>query len=350
MATFKIDLKSAYEAQNQLWRAYIWDPKNSSEKAPCTISIKNGEPIEVECWKALKVFDYFFESLNFHEPLDYLEGETEEGKSFSIHNLVLEGYKSGPIIPLVKIIGEYLISGASIKPKNKVVKGLFFRLQYLDEWLNINPISIKPSDNTNEKNYTINVQIPKQLILVNTETYKVSVGHRFSFPFQDVNRLKVYPIPYISILYQNKTTLFESIRIRDAIYLLVKNLIGVDTRITESKLNLGDDLVHDLYFFDNKMTWKHNSFSKRNILLEVNAILPHLKIMIPRWIEIYSENQEAIKEYYRISSSRDFVNKRELFINATQGIEMYFKIFSPKIEIETHFPDGKKKGEFWCSR
>lgn len=159
--------------------------------------------------------------------------------------------------------------------------------------------------------------------------------------------MKVYPIPYISILFQNNANLFESILLRDAIYLLIKNLIGVDTRITESKINIGDELVHDLYFFDNKITWNYHSFSKRNILLEIRVILPYLENVIPTWIEIYSENQEAIKEYYRISSSRDFVNKRELFINATQGIEMFFKIFSPKIEIETHFPNGEKKGEFW---
>lgn len=346
MASSKIDLKSAYEKQDLLWRAIIWDPQKTNDKAPCTISIKNGEPIEVECWEVLEVFDHFFESLNFHEPLDYLEGETEEGKSFTIHNLVLEAYKSGPGIPLVKIIGEYLIHGVRIHPKRREIKGLSFRLQYLDEWLNINPVSIKSPENNDKRNYTINVQIPEQLILVKSKEYQVSIGHWFSFPYQDVNRLKVYPIPYISILFQNNANLFESVLLRDAIYLLIKNLIGVDTRITESKINIGDELVHDLYFFDNKITWSYQIFSKRNILLEINVILPYLENVIPTWIEIYSENQEAIKEYYRISSSRDFVNKRELFINATQGIEMFFKIFSPKIEIETHFPNGEKKGEF----
>lgn len=347
MASSKIDLKSAYEKQDLLWRAFIWDPQNSNNKAPCTISIKNGEPIEVECWEVLEVFDHFFESLNFHEPLDYLEGETEEGKPFSIYNLVLETYKIGSGIPLVKIIGEYLISGVSIKPKNNEIKGLSFRLQYLDEWLNINPISIKSPENIDERNYTINVQIPEQLILVESEEYQVSIGHLFSFPIQDVNRLKVYPIPYVSILFQNNANLFESILLRDAIYLLIKNFIGIETRITESKIDIGDELVHDLHFFDKKIMWYYPNFSKRNVLLDVKIILPYLKNVIPKWMEIYSENQEAIKEYYRISSSRDFVNKRELFINATQAIEMFYKVFAPSIKIESHNSEGEKKGEFW---
>lgn len=347
MSDSKIDLKLAYAQEDRYWRGFIWDPKNSSNKAHCTITVKNGEPIAVECWKDLKIFEHFYQSLNFHQPIEFLFGETEEGRSFTILNIVLENFRRGSGIPSIKIVGEFLIHGFALNPRYENVEGVYFRLQYLDEWLNKNPVSIYPSKKNEYKSFVVKVNIPDKLKLFESPVLKLSIGHRFSYPGQPVNRLKIYPIPFVAIDFINPVSISKSILFRDAIYHLLKSFVGVETKVTESIIKTGEDQFHEIYSFDKKLQWSYSNFSSRNILLNVETLKPHFEQVISNWLQVYEDNNEAIKEYYRISASRDFVNKRELFINATQGVEMFFKIFNPQIKVENKVNSDRKKGDFW---
>ena len=88
-----------------------------------------------------------------------------------------------------------------------------------------------------------------------------------------------------------------------------------------------DPIAKELFVFENKIKWPYASLDKRTILLDMNNFVIYSSIFISKWFEVFNENKDSIFEYYRISKSRNLVNKREVFMNSLQGLEMFYKIF-----------------------
>jgi hypothetical protein len=81
-------VKKSIVDQANIYRAYIWNPHKKNQTSPCTISIQNGEPLIIECWENLQIFKQSFKDLNFHEPIKYLFGKLENGKPFTVYNVI----------------------------------------------------------------------------------------------------------------------------------------------------------------------------------------------------------------------------------------------------------------------
>ncbi|MFD2033403.1 HEPN domain-containing protein [Belliella marina] len=68
----------------------------------------------------------------------------------------------------------------------------------------------------------------------------------------------------------------------------------------------------------------------------MNSFLSFSDDLILNWLKVFDINRDAIIEYYRISKSRNLVNKREVFMNSLQGLEMFYKII-----FKHHREEGK---------
>jgi hypothetical protein len=307
----KIDSTTAYFKSDKQWRAYIWGPNNPKDKAPCTISIKNGEPVELECWKDLEIFEKFYNNVNFHEPLDCIHGELEDGMPFSIFNLRLESWKSGSGIPSIGLVGEVIIRGISVSSDVETIEALYLRQLYLDEWINHAPVMVTVS-NENWRDVQAKIQIPEEITLFKSETLRIYIGYQFSYPTQKVSRLKVYPVPKIAVIFSNPTGVSKALLYREALKFLLSGLIGVESGVIETTVKTGVYEIQEVYVYENKTTWNYPNFSNRQVYIDLNTILPFSQEIFLKWLNIYEENRDAIKEYFRIASSRTLVNQREV--------------------------------------
>lgn len=343
----KIDSNTAYFKSDKQWRAYIWDPKNPADKAPCTVSIKNGEPVELECWKDLEIFDHFSRSLNFHEPLGCLHGELEDGKPFSVFKIRLENWRSGSGIPSIGLLAQVILRGVSVLSDEGIIEALYLRQQYLDEWINKSPIFVKPSKE-NWREVQANILIPEEITLFESETLKIYIGHQFSYPMQKVSRMRLYPVPKVAVIFSNPIGVSEALLYREAVKSLLKRLIGVECGVIETAVKTGEYEIQEVYVFENRTTWSYPNFSHRQVFVDLDTMLPFSQEIFSKWLNIYEENREAVREYFRIASSRTLVNQREVFLNAVHGIEMFYKIFNLKPKNNRVIQSNiKKKGDLW---
>lgn len=320
-------MKNSTFKQDYFYRAYIWDPNNPEKQSPCTVSVQNGEPIVIECWKNLEIFKRSFRDLNFHEPIKYLFGKLEDGKPFTVYNVKLESSRTGTGISKIGLIAEVFLKGDHIKYGEKIIEGLTCKNQYLEDWANLRPISVrKKKSNSFELN--VSIKIPQEINFFDSKNYKISLGHSISYPLQEVNSAIINPIPKISVFFKNNVDINEALELREALKLLFQLILNVEAGIENSFLKTNDDpLSNEIFVFENKIKWNYSTLNKRNILLDMNSFLSFSDDLISNWLKVFYENRDAIIEYYRISKSRNLVNKREVFMNSIQGLEMFYKIF-----------------------
>ncbi len=342
-----IDLSKAYEKLDKKWRAFVWSPSDPEEKAPCTITVVNGKPIKVECWENLSAFDPLFHDLNFHNPLDCLFGEFDDGKPFSLFYLRLENFRLGTGIPYVCLIGKILVRGVRLLGNDNRIEALYIRQQFIDEWSNLTPIEFKKPDNQTFGKYIVEIDLPEKTTLFISDELEVYLGHEISYSLQKVNRMILYPIPRLAFKFDSTISLDKAIEFREAIKHLFKCFVGFECGVVETTIKTGDYLIQEVYTYENKLKWNFDSFSHRNVFLNMEVILPFSDSILGNWFKVFGENQTAINEYYRISGERTLINQREIFMNAIQGVEMFYKILEIQVEINPKSTDGKKKGELW---
>lgn len=342
-----IDLTKAYEKPNKSWRAYVWSPDDPEEKAPCTISIVNGKPIKVECWENIRAFDQLFCDLNFHAPLECLHGQFDDGKGFSLFYLRLENFRLGSGIPYVSLIGKILVRGVHLLENEKRIEALYVRQQYIDEWSNKTPINVKQSDDGPFGRLDIQVDLPEKTMLFQSSEMEVFLGHEISYSLMKVNRMVLYPLPRIALVFSSPMVLTNALGYREAVKHLLKCFIGNECGIVETTIKTGDYQIQEIYTYENKLKLNYNSFSNRSVFLNMDIILPYSDSIFSNWFRIFNHNQAAINEYYRISGDRTLVNQREIFMNSIQGVEMFYKILEINVKIDPKSAEGKKKGELW---
>lgn len=343
----KIDLSKAYEKPDKKWRAYVWSPDDPEEKAPCTISVVNGKPIKVECWENIAAFGQLFSDLNFHNPLDCLHGQFDDGKDFSLFYLRLENFRLGSGIPYVCLFGRFLVRGIHLLEKEKKIEALYIRQQYIDEWSNKTPIDVKHSEEGTFGRLDIQVDVPEKTILFQSGEMEVFLGHEISYSLQKVNRMVLYPLPRLALVFSSPIILVKALELREAVKHLLKCFIGNECGIVETTVKTGDYQIQEIFTYENKLKLNYNSFNDQNIFLNMEVVMSYSNSILDNWFRIFSENQIAINEYYRISGERTLVNQREIFINAIQGVEMFYKILEIKVKIDPKSEGGKKKGELW---
>ncbi|MEB2782156.1 hypothetical protein U3A58_17320 [Algoriphagus sp. C2-6-M1] len=343
----KIDLSKAYEKPDKKWRAYLWSPDDPEEKAPCTISVVNGKPIKIECWENIAAFGQLFSDLNFHNPLDCLHGQFEDGKDFSLFYLQLENFRLGSGIPYVCLFGKFLVRGIHLLEKEKKIEALYIRQQYIDEWSNKTPIDVKQSDDGTFGRLDIQVDVPEKTILFQSGEMEVFLGHEVSYSLQKVNRMVLYPLPRLALVFSSPILLVKALELREAVKHLLKCFIGNECGIVETTVKTGDYQIQEIFTYENKLKLNYNSFNDQNIFLNMEVVMSYSNSILDNWFRIFSENQIAINEYYRISGERTLVNQREIFMNAIQGVEMFYKILEIKVKIDPKTTGGKKKGELW---
>ena len=219
-------MKSSTFKQNVFYRAYLWDPENPEKKSPCTISKKNGEPIKIECWENLQIFKRSFRDLNFHEPIKYMFGELENGKDFTIYNIRLESSRTGNGISRIGIICEVLLIGGKINPDEEIIKLLSLKNQYLENWADLKPISIK-NNRKEGLNLNVNIDPMKEVVLFKSNETQISLDFFINFPLQKVNNLFINPIPRVYFSYQKNISITDAINNRECFKLLFQLILNV---------------------------------------------------------------------------------------------------------------------------
>ncbi|WP_219292280.1 HEPN domain-containing protein [Arthrospiribacter ruber] len=257
----------------------------------------------------------------------YLFGKLEDGKFFTVYNVKLESSRTGTGISKIGLIAEVLLKGDHISCDEKIIEGLTCKNQYLEDWADLRPVSVRKKKSESFE-LDVSIKIPQEIIFFDSENYKISLGHSISYPIQEVNSAYINPIPKISIFFKNNVDINKALELREALKLLFQLILNVEAGIENSFLKTNDDpLSNEIFVFENKIKWNYSTLNKRNILLDMNSFLGFSDDLISNWLEVFYENRDAIIEYYRISKSRNLVNKREVFMNSIQGLEMFYKIF-----------------------
>ncbi|MBW3469039.1 hypothetical protein EGN73_14660 [Arthrospiribacter ruber] len=219
------------------------------------------------------------------------------------------------------------MKGDHISCDEKIIEGLTCKNQYLEDWADLRPVSVRKKKSESFE-LDVSIKIPQEIIFFDSENYKISLGHSISYPIQEVNSAYINPIPKISIFFKNNVDINKALELREALKLLFQLILNVEAGIENSFLKTNDDpLSNEIFVFENKIKWNYSTLNKRNILLDMNSFLGFSDDLISNWLEVFYENRDAIIEYYRISKSRNLVNKREVFMNSIQGLEMFYKIF-----------------------
>lgn len=320
-------MKKENKKKSTSYRAYIWEPENEKLKSPCTILIKSGDPIKIECWEELKIFNNLYDDLNFHSPISYLIGTLEDGSNFSVYNIKIENIRIGTGISKILLFAEQFLDGHHLKFDEKAVHYFNVRSQYLPNWAGLNPVSIEKSIE-NDLEYNALLKLPKSLLLGKTQNFRLYLDHSISYPLQNVSSLEINPIPNLTVIFNSISSIQQVIKSREGVKLFFQLLLNINSGIIETKIFTNNHYkLCDFRSFENKLQWNYNNVSKRNILIDLETFINYSNSFIPKWFSIFNENSDAITEYYRISNSRNLSNKREIFMNSVQGLEMFYKIF-----------------------
>jgi len=320
-------MKKGNYKKSTSYRAYIWDPENEELKSPCTILIKSGDPIKIECWEELNIFNNLYDDLNFHSPIPYLMGTLEDGSNFSVYNIKIENIRTGTGISKIQLFAEQFLDGHHLNYNKKTVHYFNVRSQYLTNWAGLNPVSIEKSVE-NDLEYNALLKLPKSLLLGKTQNFRLYLDHSISYPLQNVSSLEINPIPNLRVTFNTISSIHEVIKCREGIKLFFQLLLNINSGIIETRIFTNNHYkLCDFKCFENKLKWNYNNVSKRNILINLETFMRYSNSFIPKWFSIFFENKDAITEYYRISNSRSLSNKREIFMNSVQGLEMFYKIF-----------------------
>ncbi len=314
-------------------KGQFWYHLNPNDKVFGVLETFPDGTIQLSTFDSFKEIKDLLTDLNFHEPIDWIEGELENYDLVWLAKSTLVDFINYGMVRLCAVLNsELLITGPQPSGNEDLLfKEVKFRFQYIDDWARNYDLKSDYSEVTAKSSISPS-HIP-DVFLFENQSIKIYLKFETSFPVSTSN--KITPGQWASFRVDFKKsldleTLFYWKEKLHRFYILTS---GYVSGIHGSEGIRGDQ-HYILNFARNKIRegYGDNGPMRHSYLLRLSNDEDLMRVLLKFWIENYSTLLVSANFYFKAIYSQNpdpeyYVND---FLNYFQALEIAYQSINPE--------------------
>lgn len=316
-------------------KGIFFHPHKPNEEIAGTLTYKLKAPIILETIGILSKTKYALNDLNFHDPIEIINGQCSDGRFITLLYTHLYGCHDQNTLegfPLVEYHVKYMILGRKCLQLTDIrAKAIFLRFQYLDDWVNNSGFSVAiPAQKDDDAiKATIEYKQPEPLLLIENQNFSAYLYHRVNIPIIVTHELNIRQKTYLNIKTNAIFDLNSIIELKKSYQKFFSLAVSMPVGLLDCQIRINIDETefgeYYIFFGNNFNTRFYPEYSSRYMLFDAKSYKNRIQYILENWINSESLIMPTLDLYFDVVSNYRSMLPKDAFLGLVQAIEIYCK-------------------------